>query len=71
MSNFSKNLLPNQKACPKVSTFPKYAMPPLGNNGSKGESRDEEKYKGTFKYKFSDDYWFDGGPWQPDDGGQR
>jgi hypothetical protein len=31
-----------------VSTFPKYAILPLGNNGSKGESRDEEKNKGTF-----------------------
>jgi hypothetical protein len=47
MSSFSKSLPPNQKACQKVTTFPKYATPLLGNNGSKGESRDEEK-KGPF-----------------------
>jgi hypothetical protein len=45
--NFSKENLRIQKACQKVTTFPKYALAFLGNNGSKGESRDEEK-KGPF-----------------------
>lgn len=42
-------------------------MPPLGNNGSKGESRDEEKNKSTFDYKRDDNCWMDGGAGEFDD----
>jgi hypothetical protein len=38
----------NKVLCQKVTTFPKYAMPPLGNNGSKGEIEMRKKFLSIF-----------------------